>query len=322
MKRFLVFLVCFFVFLGSLTTLVHAEPTSRPIPERTNSWVEIGEIISADVFISDPSCNNRGEKLHDDSEHTYCVIQVNQRTYFEFLYGGTVWKNTTVENVENDIKRFHSSWTRDMTCTVWPRGSSGGNYPQQPSGDTDWPAHQWKQLLINQFLVVPSGTTYYNFTSQGTNTNQIVTIKNTTLITTATVWIWTTVNSKLYNYDPNYEKITLSPGTNTQPQQEEQGWIYSSIPAYGFSTGWVEIEINGSFVDFKQSCLNPLVVENNSGNSIRIRYKQTTTSDPYYKRQLVSIYGSGNSLQSIKTAYANEVGVTVSQLSVRKIFPN
>jgi len=321
MKRFLVFFVCCFIVLGGFITLVRAEPQSRPVSNGSKCWVEVGEIISADIFVSDPSCGNRGEKLHDDNENTYSVIVVNQRAYFEFPYGGgTVWKNCTVSDVENDVKRFHPSWTRDQTCLSWPRGSSGSGC--QPSNETDWPAHQWKQLLVSQFLVVPSGTTYYNFTSQGTNTNQIVTIKNATLITTATVWIWTTVNSKLYNYDPNYEKITLSPGSNTNPQQEEQGWIYSSIPAYGFSTGWVEIEINGSFVDFKQSCLNPLVVENNSGNSIRIRYKQTTTSDPYYKRQLVSIYGSGNSLQSIKTVYANEVGVTVSQLSVRKIFPN
>ncbi len=320
MKRFLVFFVCCFIVLGGFITLVRAEPQSRPVSNGSKCWVEVGEIISADIFVSDPSCGNRGEKLHDDNENTYSVIVVNQRAYFEFPYGGgTVWKNTTVDNVENDIRRYHPSWTRDMTCTVWPRGSSG-NYPQQPVNDGDWPALQWKQLLVNQFLVVQSGTTYYNFTSQGQNTNSLNIIKPTTIITTQAVWIWTTTTAKLYSYDPGYEKITLSPGTNTNPQQEE-GWLYGTIPAYGFTTGWIEAYLNGAWVDQKQSCQNGLVTENNSAQAVQIRYKKADPNDPR-DRKLVTIYSSGNSLESIKTHYANTIGVPVNHLSVRKIFLN
>ncbi len=318
MKKFLVFVLFLSLFVAVLPRITHAEPQSRPVANGSKCWVEVGEIVSADVFKSDSSCGNRGDKLHDDSELTYAVFPVNERSYFEFPYGGTVWKNCTLADVENDIHRLHSNWTRDQTCLSWPRGSSG-NYPQQPANE-NWPTYQWKQLMVNQFLVIPSGLVYYNFTSESQNTNSINIVKNTTIVSTQTVWIWVTTSARLYTTDPGYEKITLSPGSNTQPQDEE-GWLYSYIPPRGFCTGWVWVYQNNNWVDFKQSCLNGLVVQNNSDQQVRIRYQQADPANPR-DRKLVTIYGSGNSLESIKTVYANTINVPVNYLSVRKIFPN
>lgn len=294
------------LFASSLFTGVANANSNIHIDNGHSKYVSVvPAVITGDVKI-----NN--EKCYDDSSSTFSVIVLNSPATVYAEWGCDIVYDQTESQIVS--QKQSEGRTRDQTCLSWPRGSSS-----QPDS-TDWPLGIWKQLYPGQFLVVPSGITYYNFTSQSTNTNSINIIKNTTITSTQTVWIWVTTSAKLHTTDPGFEKIQLSPGT--QPQEEEQGWIYSSIPAYGFSTGWVEIEINGSFVDFKQSCLNPLVVENNSNNSIRIRYKQTTTSDPYYKRKLVSIYGSGNSLQSIKTVYANEVGCSISHLSIRKIFPN
>lgn len=320
-KKFLVFLLFVSLFLAVLPRITHAEPQSRPVANGSKVWIEVGEIISADIFVSDPSCGNRGEKLHDDNENTYSVIAINQRGYFEFPYGGgTIWKNCTVSEVENDVRRYHPSWTRDQTCLVWPRGSSGGSCPQQPAGETEWTSNQWGSLNPGQWILVNSGIVYYNYTSQSQNTNRIY-VERPTLISTTTrsIWIWTTLaGAKLYQNDPNlgYEKVLLSPPTNTDPQD---GWIYGYIPAHGFSTGWVWAEINGSFVEMRQSCLNGLVVENNSASPIRIRYKQADPSNPK-DRNLVTIYPAGNSLEAIKTHYANVLGVPVNHLSFRQIF--
>lgn len=318
MKRFFaVFVVLSLLSLSLLVVpkMVGAEAQSRPVSNGSKCWVEVGEIISADIFVSDPSCGNRGEKLHDDNENTYSIIGVNQRAYFEFPYGGTIWKQTTMSQVENDVHRYHPSWSRDTTCTVWPRGSSS---PSQPDS-TNWPSYQWKQLFVNQFLVVQSGSIYWNFTSQNRTSSFVTISRTTTITTTATVWIWTTIAAKLYQNDPNlgYEKVVLSPPTNTDPDE----WLYGSIPTGGYATGWLEAYLNGSWIDQKQSCLNGLVTENNSKQTVQIRYKQADPSNPH-DRRLVTIYSSGNSLETIKTHYANTLNVPVSHLSVRKLFLN
>lgn len=326
MKKFLSFCV-FFVFLAISLNSAFAT-TAESVPTGTKRWVERGCIVSADTKRLQDGCNNFVEAMYgDDNEQTYSRFIVNERVYLEFPWGGTVWPSgTTIEEVDRDVLKYHPGWTLDRKTTEWPRGSTpsgstwygSGGSSQQPVNDGDWPALQWKQLLVNQFLVVQSGTTYFNFTSQGQNTNSLNIIKPTTIVTTQAVWIWTTTTAKLCSYDPGYEKITLTPGSNTNPQQEE-GWLYSNIPAHGYATGWLEAFINGSWVDMKQSCLNGLVVENNSNNQIQIRYKKADPNDPK-DRRLVTVYSSGNSLESIKTHYANVLGVPVNHLSFRQIF--
>lgn len=324
MKRFLAFLICFFVFLGGLSSIVRAEPVSEPVPARNYKWVEPGVIVSADTFRCDPSCNNKIEQLCDDNENTYQRFIVNQRVYLYFEWGGTIWSNCTIQDVDASVLREHPNWTLDRKTTEWPRGSSGGNCPQQPQQDSDWPVSQWKYLNVNEYLHVSSGIVYYNYTSQSVNTNSISITKNTIINTiNRSVWIWvTTSGAKLYTSEPSYgyEKITLSPPTNTNPQEEE-GWLYSYIPPHGFSTGWIWVYLNNNWVDFKQSCLNGLVVENNSDQQIRIRYQKADPADPR-DRRLVTIYGSGNSLESIKSVYANTINVPISHLSVRKVIIN
>lgn len=121
----------------------------------------------------------------------------------------------------------------------------------------------------------------------------------------------------------NYARANIIPlpEWNWNPSSESsEEWLYSSIPPWGFSTGWCEASLNGHWVDLKQSCNNALVVWNRSNERINIRYKRSNPADSR-DRSLVTIYGSGNSLESIKSVYASQMGVPINHLSVRYL-PN
>ena len=307
MKKFFVFfLVVSLLSFLVVPKLVHAEPQSRSISNGAKVWIEAGEIVSADVYKSDASCGNRGEKLCDDLENTFCVFQVNERAYFEFTWGGTVWSQTTVSNVESDIKRYHPNWTRDQTTTVWPRGSSS-----QP-GSTDWPLGIWKQLYPSQFLVVQSGITYYNFTSQSQYTNSISITKHTTITTTTTVWVWTTVSAKIHTIDPGYEKITLTPPTNAQNEQYTETLLYAGQRVTGWI--WVYDSSRSEWIQqWDSHCENPLFFVNQSGTTIKIRYEKNGVS-----KKKVTIYNADYPTnENLRIQYGTELRIDWRLITVK-----
>lgn len=121
----------------------------------------------------------------------------------------------------------------------------------------------------------------------------------------------------------NYARRNILPLTewNWSPDSDSnEEWLYSSIPPWGYSTGWIEASINESWVDLKQSCNNALVVANRSNDRIQIRYRRSNPNDQR-DRSLVTIYGSGNSLESIKSVYASQMNVPISHLTIRYL-PN
>jgi hypothetical protein len=307
MKRFLSFFVCFFMLSSLFIVTTHATSNIHLNSNESRYISNVPFIISGDVYINNNKC-------HDDNENTFSVIVVSQASTVRAPWGCDVIYDQTETQVVQASNNNHS---RDNSCTVWPRGSSGnGNNTTEET----WQSYRWRQLQSNQYLLVQSGVVYWNFTSQS-NQNSINITKNTTISTTQIVWIKVTSNNaRLYNYDPGYEEIQLSP-SSSQPQQDEGEWIYKTIPPMGYSTGWIWAFTDGVWLDLKQSCNNGLVVKNNSNHSTRIKCKKANPNDARDKK-IVTVYSSGNDVNLIKRVYARTIGVPEGDLSYREIFLN
>jgi hypothetical protein len=216
------------------------------------------------------------------------VVQSSDFDYLQIVWTGLPTPNNPLPHTDFYDWEIPTGYTAVLECLIW-QGRNEGNLiafkgPCRVSG----------KLELGWAAIVPNDQGSRLFTER-----------------------W---NNMVHNNGARRWVLPLPEWNWSHSSDDSEEWLYSSIPPHGFSTGWVEAYLNGAWVDLKQSCNNALVVWNRSGERIQVRYKRSNPNDPH-DRSLVTIYGSSNSLESIKNVYATQMGVPVSHLSVRQI-PN